>query len=811
MSAPAKRSSADTQEKGKNMEKDTWNFKSMTDDDPMDFNFESPAKNKKDAFKLDMGFDLDGDFGNLASFKMDMPDFDFSSPAKKTTKTKESSDDKSSGSLKQKKNPFAFSYDFDALDDFELHSNPPKKGSETMTKSMGCEEISAKAKVDKPDSLDFGSDLRITRQAALIETADVKTKASADKENQNSKTTDSMVVESSTNLKQATLQSKENSKAAESPQGIKIKTSTHTMCMQPQSINTIPLKRSSPVAEEIEEQCPSNETTEPSPLHASETLDITVNRETSPHIHEICNSGTKDVSPKDAEQNANAKLISTMESNYEKTEPTSSSQLCSDKREHHQEEICPADIQAEVQDHTRRILYDPDARDSHNTLSGKVSPGNGLSQTVQVQDSSAKLPTDPSQSRAGLHDLKAMQNKDSGSIRSKFFKKTEKPQSDVMESSAIETEVQPVIQERVGLNMNLTNVRRHNIKVALPGSKTKTCHTELVKADSKTANVSTSSSSSEKMIHADHTAAKTAVNVAGLMDHLKLQAKNTTREKSILQINISSKLDASSLTQKLSKHLSSGPESLQKSKIVPLERPKLGNIMSDLRAATTQRYKKNIQEFLVWDITIIRQYKFPNLLQCRATGVNKDQPSSVTQPEVISSISKERETKAPVTKGSEIHHLAPRDNTQILHCPSSLKRKALDENADRSLKPQQLKRFSMSPRENRNVEETAKRGAQGMFSSQDNRTDNNTTKEVIKESPRTMSHHRIINMANLEIPVTESADNIEKAEAYTKELDNICNILKKIHEEAKELLVRAVVNNNKLLMLNHPLYEEKIS
>lgn len=39
----------------------------------------------------------------------------------------------------------------------------------------------------------------------------------------------------------------------------------------------------------------------------------------------------------------------------------------------------------------------------------------------------------------------------------------------------------------------------------------------------------------------------------------------------------------------------------------------------------------------------------------------------------------------------------------------------------------------------------------------------------------------------------------------------ICNMLKKKHEEAKEILVRAVVNNNNLLMLNHPIYEAKIS
>lgn len=39
----------------------------------------------------------------------------------------------------------------------------------------------------------------------------------------------------------------------------------------------------------------------------------------------------------------------------------------------------------------------------------------------------------------------------------------------------------------------------------------------------------------------------------------------------------------------------------------------------------------------------------------------------------------------------------------------------------------------------------------------------------------------------------------------------ICNMLRKKHEEAKEILVRAIVNNNNLLMLNHPIYDEKIS
>lgn len=89
----------------------------------------------------------------------------------------------------------------------------------------------------------------------------------------------------------------------------------------------------------------------------------------------------------------------------------------------------------------------------------------------------------------------------------------------------------------------------------------------------------------------------------------------------------------------------------------------------------------------------------------------------------------------------------------------------------------------------------------------------------------------------LEVPVlSENDGNVEKAEACAKELENvrirtatsliffelnalpgisvavqICSMLRRKHEEAKELLVRAVVTNNALLMLDHPLYEEKIS
>lgn len=67
-------------------------------------------------------------------------------------------------------------------------------------------------------------------------------------------------------------------------------------------------------------------------------------------------------------------------------------------------------------------------------------------------------------------------------------------------------------------------------------------------------------------------------------------------------------------------------------------------------------------------------------------------------------------------------------------------------------------------------------------------------------------------ISDLELPaLLEDDGNVEKAEACRKQLEDMCILMKKKHTEAKELAVRAIVNNNMLLMLNHPMFEEKLS
>ncbi|XP_057950269.1 uncharacterized protein LOC131145167 isoform X6 [Malania oleifera] len=92
----------------------SWKSMSVTDD-AMDFDFETVTQGKKKTFsfdKLDMDFNLDGGFDKISSFKVDMPDLDFSCQPKKTGKAKERSEDSTSGNLQPKQDHFAFSFDF---------------------------------------------------------------------------------------------------------------------------------------------------------------------------------------------------------------------------------------------------------------------------------------------------------------------------------------------------------------------------------------------------------------------------------------------------------------------------------------------------------------------------------------------------------------------------------------------------------------------------------------------------------------------------------------------------------------------------
>ncbi|PON77885.1 hypothetical protein PanWU01x14_022390 [Parasponia andersonii] len=123
----------------------SWKSMSVAEDDTMDFNFSTVSSGRKKAFdfeKLDMDFNLDGDFNKLSSFKVDMSDFDFSSPSKKVVKTKERTEQESSTRNQQgKNNQFDFSFDFNELDSFNFDSSLLKEEKASNKNQDGKKDI----------------------------------------------------------------------------------------------------------------------------------------------------------------------------------------------------------------------------------------------------------------------------------------------------------------------------------------------------------------------------------------------------------------------------------------------------------------------------------------------------------------------------------------------------------------------------------------------------------------------------------------------------------------------------------------------
>ncbi|MED6155176.1 hypothetical protein PIB30_002904 [Stylosanthes scabra] len=178
-------------------------------------------------------------------------------------------------------------------------------------------------------------------------------------------------------------------------------------------------------------------------------------------------------------------------------------------------------------------------------------------------------------------------------------------------------------------------------------------------------------------------------------------------------------------------------------------------------------------------------------------------PANLDKKEANSSVISEQSLEIQDSKASKDDHLTDSGGNQNPLTPS-LKRKTIEGLEARMTSLRPLKRLSQSP--SRNSKESLEE----------------VTEQVQSKPANLICHHPSSGLESpseikvTEIEVTDSIlmennSNVGKAEACMKELEDICNMLRKKHEEAKELLVRAIVNDNNLLMLNHPIYDEEIS
>ncbi|KAK6131941.1 hypothetical protein DH2020_034311 [Rehmannia glutinosa] len=240
--------------------------------------------------------------------------------------------------------------------------------------------------------------------------------------------------------------------------------------------------------------------------------------------------------------------------------------------------------------------------------------------------------------------------------------------------------------------------------------------------------------------------------------------------------------------------------------------------------------------------SIERVRKAPDLPGLKLPCLNFDSTKSPIQKE-IKSVGNIGQNRVLLTKTqSDIAHF-PKSQKQT---PStiSMKRKTLEEDAANIIALYPSKRLVQSPTASRKFVETSEKVLDKKVPKHSN-VENDCIKNTIGNRQVSTFHipHEVkIKEVGMSFSI-ESDNIIKQAEAYSKELDdvriivfsyltgfevvsicavfrsnmynlpatNLCNMLKKKHDEAKQVLVQAIVNNNKLLMLNNPLLDQKIS
>ncbi|XP_073108832.1 uncharacterized protein At4g18490 isoform X2 [Elaeis guineensis] len=698
--------------------------------DAIDFDVESVPRIGKKSFNFDKldDFELGSDFDKLSSFKMDISDLDFSSPVNKTEKTTEkSSKEFLLGKQESKKDKFAFSFDFNELDKFDLDSKLVK-GEKKLSKCMDDIEPDCSIKLDK------GIDSRCN---SIMN----GTKIIPNKEN--------MATSKPAHFTEPGMVDNANpsiSNLGHYDVCPEAQTSTGKQTVFGEKENHIIQQH----IEKADGKCPIKPNSEKAPQDFA-LLSVSGDGSTQAKVHQAQAEFVTLVSAKEniaRDQESSMKSVDSSQSRN--SSPTNSySSRCwmpkskaeslntshkFQKHEGNQSEVSGSTITCSESN--------PDRKDVKNSF-------------VSQKHAPAMKNTGEKQGQRVSRLVQSLSTKEKG--------------ASALQLRSVNTSKGSLSQPTTASTLNHLHGLQ-NKKVEIMHLYPTSIKRESKPNDELTQNLEGG------ILKSDDPSLKTSVPFL-----LESERSNKDHDTSHFQLHPShlhEMTTASNCAKSVSPNLVSG--------YAPLKGFK--NISFEGKDITPKDDKK-------CDIS--------SLMTSRRTKVNNRIPNSMMQKEIKSVRFLEGNLTPKVADTVIIEKRA------LLSPP--LKRKTLEEaKADvKTLKP--LKRIMDSSTERRKpseaspkfdnelAPETQKLEAPHSNVSVDNGTPLNCVPEVGS-------------MMDFEVHVLiENDGNVEKAEASVKELDGICNMLKKKHEEAKELLVRAIVNNNALLMLNHPMFEEKIS
>ncbi|KAI3719017.1 hypothetical protein L6452_19904 [Arctium lappa] len=783
-------------------------------DDGIDFDFGPTTEGKKKAFKfdkMDMDFSLDAEFDKSSSFKMDMCDLDISSPSKKPGKSKERSKEASSGrEHSAKRDSFAFPFDFEEFADLDFeprktkideksNKSKDKEGHSNTSGSGGSGDLLAK-------DVDASSDNIPLKHPASPGAAISKIDTQMDKIMDSEPRNEDEHLESVIDLKPSNAEEKEMHKT--------ISTEEMISCS---------------VEEPIQEYHSSEKRSSPEP-HAQQVAQYLYDHSLADNVS---TKGTiSDVQQEEfrtvvrtvslstgAEQNGNvrhvAELVPTRNSSFENSSAHMNSQsqkgemckamddnLCISHIDGDDTSKADSHLESSITLEIENLAHGEMIEKRNGDSSSKLHMGSldrALDSGVFPLQDHAYISSPPHPVTLHLlvgyarlicaptvDELVSEKGRENIRSRSKYFTRQNGNESELQKASVSRTKLISVGNKRMSTLPNNPALEKRELD------------SKSVESGSKFTGISRSP---PKVLSRDipvQTENTETGHVKGLDDTRQcLNADNTKPGNEPMMTTVVHDIGPS-------KEEPVSRSDVHPSSSIQLSKKDLSqNGPHPGQKVTSMTSTRNMSKIVVEKNRIsptkaeTRTSEVSSLKVSRATE-QKLKPLNSLLPKGLTSMRNKEQGNMVFKRNPSV------DTKKQTPSTPTLKRKTYeDSSAIPRLTP--LKRLSASPSRYCSL-----------------KTSNN-----IRASAEKVVDEQVCNHANVadekspghDVSLTEmdrasaieNDDNVEKAEACSKELEDICNMLKKKHEEAKDILVRAIVNNNNLLMLNHPIYQDKIS
>ncbi|XP_057786952.1 uncharacterized protein At4g18490-like isoform X1 [Salvia miltiorrhiza] len=816
----------------------SWKSMSIGEGDGLDFDIAPVSKGNKKLFnfeKADMDFNLDADFGKMSSFNLDISDLDNSPPLKKDAKSKEKPQESSSGKNKGKTDRFAFGFDFDELDDFSFDS-PKKEGTkaqsdnkESSSNGSGCQDKEGSTHINEtgskstskdgpqkpslPESrITFDMDFEPTREICPSNFAmdDIVTQehlAAIDEGPTGEvkgplETTISREIPNISPSKKLVSRGQVDLEACITNDVMLDLSSDHLSNDEPSGCNSSALENK---VDSVDANASGSNGEQDGnmTLVADSTFSYkhTISRNSQHHqavavsenIDETSvdnsSAGESKVSCMDTnasslngEQDANMVLVAGSPCDYEHTSKAS---------EHDQPVVFSENINGErtqdgienhaEEDRERAELGQTNSLVEISCTTGDVS---GISCDSDTQSS----------------------------------RENQEPSHEMIKSSLTSEPADPLAKPIENITEPLMNFSRPSVQLEKP-------ECPIPKASIQ---ATFSSLSSKQITSAQPSLVKGRNGDAAQSDRkLSLQCSKTLlrgiipqiqSQKSCSHLNIYGRedpvADGSRNGSNLNDSSAKQVKDMEKIKSAPRQREVFTKDLDNPRmetnskAAESSGNPKILASILSNKNTSAQEHrtsateggrKPPDLSGLKLSRLSIDSTKSPILREIkpVGNSSQKSVSVSKIPFGTA--HLS--DQCRQTISTLSVKRALEDDTADTSaLHP--AKRLSQSVATSRNFLETTEKV---LKKAPINRMEDDRIKSTIGNSHELKAKGVEISSS------TKNDSNIKLADACSKELDDLCDILRKKHDEAKELLAQAILNNNKLLMLNNPQLDEKIS